>query len=216
MHALADHRRETRDALTQRLSDEFTTFPRDAVHRCVADVQAAQITCAEPNTLAEGANATRIIGGQDLYVKLTSEGTAHDPESGIFRSEVRVQNLTGETLGTADGDSIDGVRVFFHEGPTATGGSGPVEVENADGEDVFTESAQPYFLYPEILSPMEGTQPREWRFLLGPEVTSFSFMVYVAAEVLEEDAILIDSTSMSIDEVLEAVHAEALRRNLLD
>ncbi|TDB96696.1 hypothetical protein [Actinomadura sp. 7K534] len=40
MPALADHRRETRDALTQRLSDEFTTFPRDAVHRCVADVQA--------------------------------------------------------------------------------------------------------------------------------------------------------------------------------
>lgn len=161
--------------------------------QCDADVQAAQITCAEPNNLAKGANANRIIGGQDLYVKLTSEGTAHDPESGIFRSEVRVQNLTGETLGTADGDSIDGVRVFFHEGPTATGGSGPVEVENADGEDVFTESAQPYFLYPEILPPMEGTQPREWRFLLGPEVTSFTFMVYVAAEVLEADAILIDA-----------------------
>ena len=39
MHALAYHR-ETRDALTRRLSDEFTTFPWDAVDRCVADVQA--------------------------------------------------------------------------------------------------------------------------------------------------------------------------------
>ncbi len=39
MHALAHHR-ETRDALTRRLSDEFTTFPWDAVDRCVADVQA--------------------------------------------------------------------------------------------------------------------------------------------------------------------------------
>lgn len=40
MHALADHRSETRDKLTQRLGDEFATFPLDAVHRCVADVQA--------------------------------------------------------------------------------------------------------------------------------------------------------------------------------
>ncbi|XRQ12831.1 hypothetical protein ACN3XK_18690 [Actinomadura welshii] len=40
MPALADQRSETREALTQRLSDEFATFPWDAVHRCVADVQA--------------------------------------------------------------------------------------------------------------------------------------------------------------------------------
>ncbi|WP_141583137.1 hypothetical protein [Actinomadura sp. WMMA1423] len=40
MPALADHRNETRDALARRLCDEFATFPSDAVHRCVADVQA--------------------------------------------------------------------------------------------------------------------------------------------------------------------------------
>ncbi|MDL4815854.1 hypothetical protein [Actinomadura opuntiae] len=40
MPALTDHRSETRDALTRRLSDEFADFPSDAVHRCVADVQA--------------------------------------------------------------------------------------------------------------------------------------------------------------------------------
>lgn len=40
MPALADHRSETRDALARRLCDEFATFPSDAVHQCVADVQA--------------------------------------------------------------------------------------------------------------------------------------------------------------------------------
>ncbi|MEO3827820.1 hypothetical protein [Actinomadura sp. B10D3] len=40
MPALADHRSEIRDALARRLCDEFTTFPSEAVHRCVADVQA--------------------------------------------------------------------------------------------------------------------------------------------------------------------------------
>ena len=40
MPALADHRNATRDELARRLCDEFATFPSDAVHRCVADVQA--------------------------------------------------------------------------------------------------------------------------------------------------------------------------------
>ncbi|TDC53188.1 hypothetical protein E1281_18130 [Actinomadura sp. KC345] len=40
MPALADHRSKTRNTLTQRLCDEFATFPLDAVYRCVADVQA--------------------------------------------------------------------------------------------------------------------------------------------------------------------------------
>ncbi|GAA0272335.1 hypothetical protein GCM10009527_080980 [Actinomadura nitritigenes] len=40
MPALADHRSETRDALTRRLTDEFSHFSPDAVHQCVADVQA--------------------------------------------------------------------------------------------------------------------------------------------------------------------------------
>ncbi|MFC4052316.1 hypothetical protein ACFOY4_21745 [Actinomadura syzygii] len=40
MHALADHRSVTREALARRLCDEFTSFPSGTVHRCVADVQA--------------------------------------------------------------------------------------------------------------------------------------------------------------------------------
>jgi len=40
MPALADHRSETRDALAQRLCDEFSSFPSDTVRRCVANVQA--------------------------------------------------------------------------------------------------------------------------------------------------------------------------------
>lgn len=40
MPALADHRREVRDKLAQRLCDEFASFPLEKVDRCVADVQA--------------------------------------------------------------------------------------------------------------------------------------------------------------------------------
>ncbi|MEV4255755.1 hypothetical protein AB0J52_21575 [Spirillospora sp. NPDC049652] len=40
MPALADHRSETRDVLTQRLTVEFVIFLLEDVARCVADVQA--------------------------------------------------------------------------------------------------------------------------------------------------------------------------------
>ncbi|MCP2335613.1 hypothetical protein [Actinomadura rupiterrae] len=40
MPALADHRSETRDLLTRRLSTEFVIFSAEDVARCVADVQA--------------------------------------------------------------------------------------------------------------------------------------------------------------------------------
>ncbi|SNT17875.1 hypothetical protein SAMN05443665_101857 [Actinomadura meyerae] len=40
MPALTDHQIETREALARRLCDEFTTFPSDAVRRCVDDVRA--------------------------------------------------------------------------------------------------------------------------------------------------------------------------------
>lgn len=40
MPALTDHRSDTSDALTRRLTDEFATFSTAAVQRCIADVHA--------------------------------------------------------------------------------------------------------------------------------------------------------------------------------
>ena len=74
---------------------------------CSMDVRAAEMTCGsvEPR-LPEGLNANRIVGGQDLYVKLTSSGTAYDAGAEIFRTDVRLQNLTGWPMGTADGVAV--------------------------------------------------------------------------------------------------------------
>lgn len=40
MHAVADHRSETRDLLARRLAAEFAILASSTVERCVADVQA--------------------------------------------------------------------------------------------------------------------------------------------------------------------------------
>ena len=100
----------------------------------------------------------------------------------------------------------------------------------ADGRDmgtvVFTDAPLKVFL---TASPEERAE-RRYKQLLGKgETASLASLLdeIVARDERDtnrsvaplrpaEDALLIDSTSMTINEVLEKVHAEALRRNLLD
>ncbi|HEX6747840.1 MAG TPA: hypothetical protein VF092_11155 [Longimicrobium sp.] len=156
--------------------------------RCTVDVRAGTLACraAQPDA-APGVRGA-VLGGQGLNVRLASSGTSYDAATEILRSDVTVENLTTQMLGTADGHLPDpaGVRVFFAAGPDVTSGSGSVSVENADGIDAFTASGQPYFRYAGILAPGDTTAPKEWRFAVQPTVSTFSFTVYVAAPVAHE------------------------------
>ncbi|HEX6368066.1 MAG TPA: Ig-like domain-containing protein [Longimicrobium sp.] len=157
-----------------------------AMLTCTVRVAAGTVACGAPDAGAPGASAA-ILGGQGSNVRLASTGMAYDGDS-IFRMDVTVENLTAQALGTADGvtPSSDGVRVFFHSGPTATAGEGTVSVANADGEAIVLAAAQKYFQYDGILPPGDTTPLREWRFSLPNTVTSFTFGVYVAAPVRAE------------------------------
>jgi hypothetical protein len=172
--------------------------------QCVADVRAGQIRCETPPPPATppGLHADRIVGGQDLYVQLSSSGTSYDSGTEVLSSTVTVQNLTRLAMGTPDGSTVDGVKVFFDEGPTVTSGTGAVTVLNPDGTGTFTGSGQPYFNYPEILAPMEISEGKLWQFSAPPTVNTFAFTVYVSASMVDEDALMLgpvwtgaDSTS---------------------
>jgi hypothetical protein len=156
--------------------------------RCAVDVRAGTLDCrpAQPAP-AQGVRGV-ILGGQGLNVRLASSGTSYDAGTGIVRSDVTVQNLTAQMLGTTDGylPAPEGVRVFLASGPDVTSGAGTVTVANADGTGLFTSAGQSYFRYAGILGPGDTTAPKEWRFALPPTVTAFTFTVYVAAPVAQE------------------------------
>ncbi len=150
---------------------------------CVATVATGTVSCGAP---ASSSGARRvIIGGQNDYVRLTSSNISSTPELGLFQMEVTVQNLLHEAIGTFNGEAQDpaGIRVFFFEGPTTTGGTGSVVVLNADGTDLFLGSTQPYFRYDQKLAKDEVSAAKIWHNGYDEGVTSFSFKVYVAAEV---------------------------------
>lgn len=151
---------------------------------CTVSVNAGTMHCGAPGAGA-GVSAA-VLGNQGTDVRLRSTGMGYDGT--IFRMDVTVENLTAQALGTADGvtPSADGVRVFLHSGPVATGGEGAVAVENADGEGIFLAPGQKYFQYDGILPPGDTTPAKEWRFALPNTVTSFGFSVYVAAPVRAE------------------------------
>jgi hypothetical protein len=155
--------------------------------QCRADVGAGALTCEPP--VMEGSFAPQlsiIVGGQGVYVQLTSSNVSYSAATEIFQADVTVQNLMSQSLGTLDGSTATGVKVFFHTGPDVTSGTGTVTVRNADGTGAFTGSSQPYHEYVEILSTGDISAPKTWEWDVSSTVQTFVFEVYVEADVPPE------------------------------
>ena len=163
-----------------------------ATLQCTVSVRVRTLACRPLDAPSTGdVRATLLFGGQGAYVRLTSSEVGYDAQTELLHAQVTVQNLMGQPIGTADGSTPDpeGVRVFFHSGPTVTDGTGTVTVANADSSGTFTGSNQPFFRYPGILTTEQTSGPKEWRFSLPPSVNTFSFTVYLAAAVPDEGAL---------------------------
>jgi hypothetical protein len=155
---------------------------------CTVDVPTARLACgAASPALPEGMSAA-MLGGQGTNVSLASSGTSYDGATSTLSTNVTVQNLTAQVLGSADGVTAapEGVRIFFSAGPSVTAGKGTVSVANADGEGTFTGAAQAFFQYAGPLAPGDTSAAKAWRFSVPVSVVSFSFTVYVAAPVPSE------------------------------
>ena len=159
---------------------------RQATLACVANVRTQQLQCG--TSTPEGASRNLVLGGQDVYLRLSSQGTAYD--GAVLESQVTVQNLLSQQIGSPDGTTVAGVRVFFVSEPAVTSGSGLVEIDNADGVATITGSGQPFFHYAEILEPRGSSQPKTWRFRVPPTVETFSFTVMVEAAAPAENGVL--------------------------
>jgi hypothetical protein len=151
---------------------------------CVANVMSQSVKCGTARAPSTNALPDLIVGGQNVYVKLTSNNVAYNSGTGQFTFNTTVQNLIPQPLGTTDGTTIDpnGVRTFFENGPTATGGTGSVSVV-PDGFGTFTGAGQPYYQYLELLTQNQISGARGWTLIMPPTVTSMAFDVLVSAPV---------------------------------
>ena len=178
-------------------SDRSPTLPPPAAPtgplaalECTVSVQQNTMVCGA--TGSSGGRGDKLLGGQEKYIKLTSSGTAYNSSTKIFSSNVTVQNLLRQAVGTRDGVTVAGVEVFFAGQPTVTAGGGSVTVANADGTGTFTGTNQPYFHYGQILEPYEVSSAKTWQFAVSGGALNFTFTVYLSVPMVDESAALLD------------------------
>jgi hypothetical protein len=160
--------------------------------QCTASIRAKTVECGA-GTLPSDARGYIIVGGQGSYVQLTSSNVAYDGGTHVFSFDVTVQNLIPQPMGTTNGTTPDGsgVRVIFASGPTVNSGTGSASVASPDGTGSFTGAGQPYYTYAgtqllgadAILTQNETSSARTWTLNVDPTVGTFSFTLYVVAEV---------------------------------
>lgn len=158
---------------------------------CDADARARTVTCSTPSeSAASRVSGDLIVGGQHTFANLSSSNVAYAAD--VFSFDVTVQNLIVQTLGTANGATLDtaGVRVFFVAPPTTLTGTGTIDfvdpvtsMPTVDGYATFTVSNQPYYQYNELLARNQTSSVKRWRLHVPASVTTFSFTVYVSAPV---------------------------------
>src|SRR5207302_650788 len=160
---------------------------------CTADVGARTLSCtaltAPSAQGGRGISADLILGGQGTYVALRSSNVSYNGTS-TFQADVTVENLTAQPLGTPDGSTVSGVKVFFYSGPTVTGGTGTVTVANPDGTGAFTGTNQPYFFYNQTLATAQVSAAKTWQWSVPSTVVTFTFQVLVDASAPQEHTVL--------------------------
>lgn len=151
--------------------------------QCSADRNALTVSC-KPATPDGNAQGDIIVGNQHVWVNLTSSNVAYNSGTGQFTFDVTVQNLIEQKMGTLDGSTLaaGGVRVFFHQGPTVTSGTGTASVV-PDGFATFTAAGQPYYQYNQVLAQNATSAAHTWTIIFPPTVTTFDFLLYVNAPV---------------------------------
>lgn len=164
---------------------------------CNGDIRALELTCTK--RVSDPRHEVFLSGDVILgtpYVQLASDNVSYDG-SQVFQADVTVQNMIAQELGTLDGTTIasQGIRIFFHTGPSVASGSGTVTASNCDGTADYTGSNQCYHEYDEILAagaappPTSGgtSQAKTWTWDVESSVETFEFTVYVWAPIRYEN-----------------------------
>jgi hypothetical protein len=154
---------------------------------CAADVSTGSLACESTRlTPSQIGPQFLIVGGQNVYVTLTSSNLDYNLRQERLRADVTLTNLIPQLLGTADGITEDSIKVFYQILPYVTGGTGTVTVAGEHGTGSFTGVDQPYYGYLGLLGQNATTEKAVWQWAASPDIT-FAFSVYVYAAVQYPD-----------------------------
>jgi len=155
-----------------------------ALLECSASLSAKTVSCKPPET-PTAIRGDIMYGGQDIFVVSTTSSVNYDAGTHKFTFNLNIRNLLRQAIGTTDGVTADpsGVKVFFHQLPTATAGSGVITIDNADGVASFTAANQPYYRYVQLIDSYLQSANKLWQFDVPPTVSDFEFKLLLSSPV---------------------------------
>jgi len=162
--------------------------PVVAALTCELDGTAKTVVCATPASPPEGVSASVIYGSVPGFAQFYPVSLVKDTVAHTWQFTAYVQNLLKQSIGTLNGTTVTGVKVFitdFH----ATAGTGTVSVANADGTGNFTAPNQPYFNYNQIVAPAGYTSNKLWKFNVPNTVTAVSMSILISTDFPAEQTV---------------------------
>jgi hypothetical protein len=149
---------------------------------CQMNSNSATITCTSPTASPPpGVSASVIYGATATYAIFFPFNLVKDTVAQTWQFTAYLQNLLKQSIGTLNGTTTTGVKVFvtdFH----ATTGTGAVSVANADGTGTFTAPNQPYFNYNQIIAPSGYSGDKLWKFNVPKTVTAVSMSILISTD----------------------------------
>jgi hypothetical protein len=148
---------------------------------CELNGESKTVTCSSPPAPPSGVSASVIYGSVPGYAQFYPVSLVKDTIAHTWQFTAYVQNLLKQSIGTLNGTTVTGVKVFitdFH----ATAGTGTVSVANADGTSNFTAPNQPYFNYNQIVAPTGYTSNKLWKFNVPNTVTAVSVSILISTD----------------------------------
>jgi hypothetical protein len=161
---------------------------------CELNASSTSITCKSPLTPPAGVSASVIYGATATYAIYFPFNLVKDTVAHTWQFTAHVQNLLKQRIGTLNGTTVTGVKVFvtdFH----ATAGTGTVSVANADGTGNFTAPNQPYFNYSQIVAPSSYTGNKLWKFNVPNTVTAVSMSILISTDFPAEQGVALTPPS---------------------
>jgi hypothetical protein len=176
---------------------------------CRVDLKEKRTQCLPLDHAAEQVRGFRMQIIPNAQWMVETGAGSYTPGDSTYRLQMRVVNDSPDAMGTPDGSTVTGIKVFLpfrpmgYHGNTGDTLSDPygvlipplesinnsVHARNPDGVQSFTRADQPFWHYPELIQPGAVTNWREWQFTLHPEVSVFYFSVGIFAAAPGEPTI---------------------------
>lgn len=156
---------------------------------CTLSRGLATVACIGARPSAAGVSASVINGATATYAIFFPYNLIKDTVAHTWAFTAYLQNLLKQSVGTLNGTTVTGVKVFvtdFH----STSGTGTVSVANADSRGNFTAPNQPYFNYNQIISASGYSGNKLWKFNVPNTVTAVSMSILVSTDFPAEQTVL--------------------------